>query len=324
MSDTLLSSSRADAVRVENLIFDYPGRRALSNLSFHISYGSITALVGPNGAGKTTLLRCLAALDLPFSGKVSILGIETNTDPRAVHRRLGYLADIFGLYEGLTVRQCLIHAASLRNLPSPEIPACVTQAAAKLAIDDRLSAIAGTLSRGLRQRLAIAQAIIHNPEILLLDEPASGLDPEARQDLSKLLRQLQASGMTLVVSSHILAELEDYSTDMLILDKGQIIDHTSMKDHAMTALSTRRLVLEVNGNIDGIAAKLTLRDEVSKINAIAEGIEFQFSGDITAQANLLKYLIVEGISVSALWERRASFQDTYVTRVRRERGKPSP
>ncbi len=315
-----ISSSSAAAITVEDIIFDYPGRRALAGVSFRIPRHSITALVGPNGAGKTTLLRCLAALDLPFSGRIKIWDVDTASAPREVHKRLGYLADTYGLFDGLTVRQSLIHAARLRALPQREIAARVQRAAARLGIADRLAAPANTLSRGLRQRLAIAQAIIHDPAVLLLDEPASGLDPEARQDLSALLRELQQGGMTIIVSSHILAELEDYSTEMLILDKGRVVDHTPIKGHSLTAPQTRRLVLELEGSSDGVAAKLALETEISKINGTGDGIEFQFSGDGVAQADLLKRLIMQGIAVRALWERRTSFQDTYVARVRRDRG----
>lgn len=307
------------AIAVENVTFDYPGRRALDGVSFNIPRHSITALVGPNGAGKTTLLRCLAALDLPFSGQIKILDVDTAVAPRTVHKHLGYLADTYGLYDGLTVQQSLNHAASLRALPHAEISARVIRAAQRLRITDRLTALAGTLSRGLRQRLAIAQAIIHDPAVLLLDEPASGLDPEARQDLSMLLRQLRQEGMTIIVSSHILAELEDYSSEMLILDQGRIVDHTPIKGHSITAPRTRRLVLELGGSSDGIAAKLALEAEVSKINATGDGIEFQFSGDGTAQVNLLKRLVMQGVAVRGLWERRTSFQETYVARVRQGR-----
>lgn len=312
-------SATAARLHIEALAVLRDGRRVLHDVSFSIGAGEALVLRGPNGAGKTTLLRCLAALDLPFSGQVKILDIDTTVAPRKVHKHLGYLADIYGLYDGLTVHQSLAHAASLRALPSAEIPARITRAAERLGIADRLPALASTLSRGLRQRLAIAQAIIHDPAILLLDEPASGLDPEARQDLSTLLRELRQGGMTIMVSSHILAELEDYSTEMLILDKGRIVDHTPIKGHSITAPRTRRLVLEIGGSSDGIAAKLALEAEVSKINATGDGVEFQFSGDEAAQVNLLKRLVTQGVPVRALWERRTSFQDTYVARVRRIR-----
>ena len=212
-------------IKVSNLNYEYPGKRALKDVSFSIPDASVTALVGPNGAGKTTLLRCLAALDEPFSGEINVAGIDVTREPRRVHQVLGYLSDFFGLYDDLTVRQCLSFAAWLHRLPEDTVEGCVRKTASLLELTNWLESKVKTLSRGWRQRLGIAQAIIHNPKLLLLDEPSAGLDPEARVSLSKLFRDLQREGMTLVVSSHILAELEDYCTDMLVLRDGEIAEH---------------------------------------------------------------------------------------------------
>ncbi|CAK0767957.1 hypothetical protein CCP3SC15_3770002 [Gammaproteobacteria bacterium] len=154
--------------------------RALDQVGFSVPQGSITALVGPNGAGKTTLLRCIAGLDLPLSGKIRVDGIDVLDEPRACHRRVGYLSDSFGLYDTLTVRQCLYYAAEANGVDSARLDEAVQDTAAKLGLTDRLRQRTSELSRGLRQRVAIAQAIIHRPGVVLLDEPAAGLDPEAR------------------------------------------------------------------------------------------------------------------------------------------------
>ncbi|MCK4509545.1 MAG: ABC transporter ATP-binding protein, partial [Desulfuromonadales bacterium] len=212
-------------IEVNDLVFEYPGTRALDGVSFRIEPGNITALVGPNGAGKTTLLRCMAALEVPLHGEVRIDGENIHEDPRSCHRKLGYLSDFFGLYDELTVRQCLLHAAASRGILAGEQLRVIEQAADRLGISDRLEMRAGALSRGLRQRLAIAQAVVHEPQILMLDEPASGLDPEARHSLAELFLTLRDQGMTLVVSSHILSELDEYSTDMLVLRDGRILSH---------------------------------------------------------------------------------------------------
>jgi ABC-2 type transport system ATP-binding protein len=207
---------------VKGVVFDYPASRALRGVSFEVTDGAVLALVGPNGAGKTTLLRCMAALDPPTSGTIGIAGLDVVESPRAVHRLLGFLPDFFGLYDELTVRQCLIYAARSREVSLAEAPAAAERAAARVKLTDRLESRAGQLSRGLRQRLAIAQTIVHAPRVLLLDEPAAGLDPEARRDLSELITRLAGDCMTIIVSSHILAELEDYSTRMLMLRDGMV------------------------------------------------------------------------------------------------------
>ena len=135
-------------IEVKDLVFDYPGTRALKGVSFQVEPGSITALVGPNGAGKTTLLRCMAALEVPLYGEVRINDENIHQDPRACHRKLGYLSDFFGLYDELTVRQCLLHAAASRGIPASEQGRVTEQAALRLGINDRLGIKAGALSRG--------------------------------------------------------------------------------------------------------------------------------------------------------------------------------
>lgn len=215
-------------VTVEGLVFDYPGKRALHGITLDVPRGAVLALVGPNGAGKSTLMRVIAGLDEPVEGQIHVAGISVLDEPRRAQRHLGYLSDFFGLYDELTVRQCLLHAASVRAVAPALRAAAVLRAAQRVGLADRLDVAAGGLSRGLRQRLAIAQAIVHDPEVLLLDEPAAGLDPEARAGLSALFRSLQAQGRTLVVSSHILAELEEYSSHMLALRDGRIVQFTGL------------------------------------------------------------------------------------------------
>jgi ABC-2 type transport system ATP-binding protein len=210
-------------IDAENVVYDYPSGRALRGVSFVARAGAVLALVGPNGAGKSTLMRCIAALDAPTQGAITVQGIDTQDDPRAIHASLGYLPDIYGLYDGLSVRQCLIYAARSRGVAAIEAPAAAQAAAARVGLSDRMASLAGHLSRGLRQRLGIAQSLVHRPRVLLLDEPASGLDPEARASLSELIRSLAGDGMTLIVSSHILSELEDYCSEMLMLREGEVV-----------------------------------------------------------------------------------------------------
>ena len=197
-----------EVIKVVDLNYEYPGLRALEDINFSIAPGSITALVGPNGAGKTTLMRCLAGLTKPLQGEISVYGVDVIKSPRESHLLMGYLADSFGVYNDLTVRQCLTYVAMAQRIEQESISKRVEQVARDLDLEHKLENQAQELSRGMRQRLAIAQAIIHEPKVLILDEPASGLDPEARFELAELFVRLRDAGMTLLVSSHILAELE--------------------------------------------------------------------------------------------------------------------
>src|ERR1700748_3286321 len=171
-------------IEVDNLVYEYPNARALKGVSLVVPDQTITALVGPNGAGKTTLLRCLAALEDPYSGKVIIDGMDTTHAPREIHARMGYLPDFYGLYDDLSVRRCLTYAARSHSIAQGATAEAVAKAAQRVGLSDRLESKAGELSRGLRQRLAIGQSIVHEPKVLLLDAPAAGLDPQARRELS--------------------------------------------------------------------------------------------------------------------------------------------
>jgi ABC-2 type transport system ATP-binding protein len=241
-------------IDIRDLVYEYPSVRALKGVSLHVAPQTITALVGPNGAGKTTLLRCLAALEPPYSGSVTIDGLDTRTAPREIHARLGYLPDFYGLYDALNVRRVLNYAARSRGIAPALVASAVEKAVERVGLMDRLEAKAGELSRGLRQRLAIAQAIVHEPRVLLLDEPAAGLDPQARRDLSALLLTLKDGGMTLVVSSHILAELEDYCTEMIIIEDGLVVGGQAVK---VRDVERPRYMLEI------ATARSDLRDFLS-------------------------------------------------------------
>ena len=301
-------------VTVRDLVFDYPGHRALDGVSFAIEPGTITALVGPNGAGKTTLLRCAAALDTPTAGRVVIAGIDVHDEPRASHRHLGYLADFFGLYDELSVERCLLHHAASQNVPAAARGEAVRRAAERLSIADRLDQKAGSLSRGQRQRLAIAQAIIHEPKLVMLDEPAAGLDPEARANLSALLLGLRDGGLTIVVSSHILAELEDYSSHMLILRDGRVVEHRPIGASAAGARAELVVMLAApDARLGGLLAAMA---GVEDLRLTDEGARFGFTGDLDRRSQLLRRLVEAGLPVAGLSAEKTSLQDAYLAQMR--------
>lgn len=307
-------------IEAENLVFDYPNLRALRGVSFSVAAGSITALVGPNGAGKTTLLRCLAGLETPVLGRVVVDGLDVHEHPRDCHRRMGYLSDFFGLYDALTVEQCLRYRAGAQGLPPARHAALIEKAAVRTGLSDRLGQKAGELSRGLRQRLAIAQAILHEPAIVLLDEPASGLDPDARLQLSDLLRALRGEGMTLVVSSHILAELEDYSTHMLLLRDGLLVEHHAVGEEGDAAQAVLlEIVLAVPN--PALSAFLEAAPDCSLVSADEAAAKVNFSGDAAGRADLLKQLIQAGLAVSSFSVRKMDLQDVYLARSREAAGR---
>lgn len=303
-------------ISVENLAFDYPGKRVLKNLSFHIPPNQITALVGPNGAGKTTLMRCLAALQRPHEGKITIGGIDILEHPREHHLRLGYLSDFYGMFDQLTVWQSLLYAGASRGLDGDELAQRAETVAHELDLMDFLLNKCKQLSRGQRQRTGIAQAIINKPSFLLLDEPASGLDPEARIALSELLIRLRTEqGMSILVSSHILSELEDYSTEMLVMHAGEIVEHVTMIVDK-EADPSRRLLVRLAYTVEGIEDWLVTLPGIDRVVAVGEEVQLSFTGDRIEQAGFLKAMVVEGAPVISLEEVKQDMQAEYLKTVK--------
>lgn len=303
-------------IQVHQLNYEYPDKRALENVSFHIAEGSITALVGPNGAGKTTLLRALAALSKPVSGTVFIDGKSAIDEPREVHLRVGYLSDFFGLYDQLTVEQSLAFTAYSRLTGSADYDAAIERAIERSGIGSFRDKKISALSRGMRQRVGIAQAIIHQPKVLLLDEPASGLDPEARHALSALLLELRQSGMTIIVSSHILAELEDYSTDMLVIQDGKVIEHRALNNNVLNiATPLKNIVLRLEHPVENLVVQLEGIAGVSNLLQQQNTLTFQLAEDVMTKHQLLKKLISLNIPVSEFTEHKANLQEEYIKTV---------
>jgi ABC-2 type transport system ATP-binding protein len=300
---------------VRQVIYDYPGHRALDGVGFDLPAASITALVGPNGAGKTTLLRVMAALEEPMYGSVVIDDLDIWTAPRQAHRFMGYLPDHFGLYRELSAWQCLCHAAHAHGMDGDMAEAMALWAAKQVGLLPQLEILAGALSRGQRQRLALAQAIVHRPKVLLLDEPASGLDPEARADMSRLMKSLAAEGMTLVISSHILAELDDYCTAMLALEQGKLRAYQQLDalEERQTRLLRLRFSALPDDADDAFSGWLAARGwRVVETDRQAAALLLEGAADADAQKRLLRELVTTGHDVLEFAEHARNLQDAYL------------
>lgn len=302
-------------INVQNLTFDYPDKRALHDVSCTIRKGAITALVGPNGAGKTTLMRCISGLEEVLQGDITVGDHNIRQAPREIHRILSYLPDNFGIFEDLTVWQCLLYGAWSRDIAQGEAPRVAEKIIEMLHLGPFRDKKASELSRGWRQRLGIGLAIIHEPAVLMLDEPAAGLDPEARAELSALLKLLQVRGTTIVVSSHILAELEEYCTDMLIIQNGRLVEHADLND--LTKAQTLDLHVRALNWSDAYKDQLKLAAGVSQMQKEEMGIvSCQFTGTETDAAALLRRLVESGLQVSTFTAAQQSMQDLYLKSTR--------
>jgi ABC-2 type transport system ATP-binding protein len=210
----------APAIRVRHLSHRYGAREVLRDVSFDVAHGEIFGFIGPNGAGKTTTIRVMATLLEPATGRVEIDGYDVSIDPDRVRRAIGYMPDHAGVYERITVREFLEFFADSYQIPDPGVVDVVLELTDLKKLDGRLVV---ELSKGMKQRLQVARILLHDPKVLILDEPASDLDPRARIELRDLLLELRELGKTIFLSSHILTELSDVCTSVGILERGQLV-----------------------------------------------------------------------------------------------------
>ena len=207
--------------------------RAVWRTSMTVPAGSVTGLVGPNGAGKTTLLLMLAALLAPDDGTIRVAGLDPLTQPRQVHQAVGWMPDAFGTWDSLTCTEILTTFATAQGLDRAAGRRNADEMLAAVHLDEMARTPARVLSRGQKQRLGLARALVHRPQVLLLDEPAAGMDPRSRADLRVLLRELAASGVTVLVSSHILPELEQMVDGVVFMARGQVVRPDGAADGAV-------------------------------------------------------------------------------------------
>ena len=213
----------AVAVRAQQLTKRYGNLLAVNQLDLIVPRGSIFGLIGPNGAGKSTTFAMMATLLRPTSGRITVMGADPSHKPRTVRRRMGYMPDSLGVYDNLRVDEYIEFFAASYGIHRGEWPTLIDGLLELVDLSVKRTAMVNSLSRGMKQRLSLARALVHDPELLILDEPASGLDPRARVELRELLKTLNGMGKTIVISSHILAELEEMCTDIAILEAGKLL-----------------------------------------------------------------------------------------------------
>lgn len=229
------------AIEIEGMSKSYGRTMAVRNLSMHVPRGSVYGFVGPNGAGKTTTIRTLATLQRPDRGTVHVAGIDVRADPGAVRDRVGYMPDFFGVYESLTVGEYLDFYGASHRIPASQRRRLSDELLELVDLADKRKEPVEYLSRGMKQRLGLARCLVHDPQVLLLDEPASGMDPRARIELREILRELGRLNKTILISSHILPELAEMCTHIGIIRGGELLAEGSVESVVRTLSAGSRL-----------------------------------------------------------------------------------
>ena len=285
-------------LQINHLYKSYGKFQAVSNLTLHIPKGDLFGFVGPNGAGKTTTIRMVCGLMLPNSGDIFINGIDAMAHQKEIKKQIGYVPDFFGVYDNLKVREYMDFYGSMYRMNSREIQRISDDLLELVNLSDKKEVFVDTLSRGMKQRLCVARALIHNPALLVLDEPNSGLDPRARVEMKELLQNLRSMGKTIVISSHILSELSEMCNSIGIMNHGSLVAAGRIEDVMEGVFGNNQLVITLD---EGRETAIRIVNEYTKVEVDSVGEhEIRLSHNMTKTeiAQMVGAMIAGGVVVT--------------------------
>ena len=308
----------SELITVDSLTKHYKSRAALNDISFDIQEGAIFGFIGPNGAGKTTTIKILTTLLQPTNGTVIVDGHDVRRDRLNVRRKIGYVPDFFGLYDEMTVWEYLDFFAGCYTIPPGHRADLLDDLLTLVDLGHRRDDFVEGLSRGMKQRLGLARALLHDPKVLVLDEPASGLDPRARVEFRALLKELRNMGKTIFFSSHILADVDELCTEVGIIEAGNIVALGNVKALRAQLQPQRNIYLTVIGDqADAVKFSLSNVSEVADLNAHQnnEGdweFELKFNGDKMGVSALIARLVQANIPLLSFREETETLEDVFM------------
>jgi len=305
-------------IQFESLRREYGNLVAVRDLNVSIPEKELYGLIGPNGSGKTTIIRMACGLLTPTEGRVTVFGVDVHQDPELAQSYIGYLSDFFSVYDDLKVWEYLDYFGRAYKMPAEKLFPRIDEVIQQAGLEVKRDSLIRGLSRGMKQRLGIARAIIHEPKVLLLDEPASGLDPKARAELRTLLLALRDEGTTVLISSHILPDLEGLCTSIGVMEKGQMV--RSGKIEEISSQESQHYSVVRLSWVGEAPVEQVLRS-IGKISEVtirgSEGI-FRFAGTDDELSVLLQQLIAQGIRVVSFGEVKQTIEDLYLKLSRNE------
>ena len=290
----------------------YGDLRALDDISMTIETGDIYGFIGPNGAGKSTTIKILAGLIKPTAGTATINGLDVVKSRAEVMKIVGYMPDVYGLYEDMTVEEYLRFFCNANFIDKRKIKGIIDDVLNLTDLEVKRETLIETLSRGMRQRVCMSRALLHDPKILLLDEPASGIDPKLRIEFRELIKALSDMGKTIFISSHILTELSAVCNKVGMIEKGRLLTSGLMADIKKAIKPRKRINVRVIECHDGVCKVLDAHESVFDLKSDKDSIKFQFSGEDDELHALLNKMISEDLKIVSFSEEVISLEDIFM------------
>lgn len=299
-------------LKIEHLNKQFGNFQAVDDLNLHIEKGELFGFVGHNGAGKTTTMKITAGLLDATSGSITIDGVNAFKERKKIKRKIGYMPDFFGVYDNLKALEYMEFYASMYGIVGKQARTTCLNLMELVNLSDKTNAYVDSLSRGMKQRLCLARSLVHNPELLLLDEPASGLDPRARFEMKEILKNLSSMGKTIIISSHILPELADMCTTIGIMQKGRLIMHGTVDDIQLKAMHAKPLHVRVLENQE-LAVQLLKEDPHTRRVSVREDcLVADYTGDDMDTVKLLKRLTDQDIPVESFFKEKGNLESLFL------------
>ncbi len=301
-------------IEIRDLTKRYGSFTALDHLNLSLEEGVVFGFVGANGAGKSTTFSILATLLSPTSGDALINGKSVIKEPKEVRKQIGYMPDFFGVYDQLKVDEYLDFYGASYGIGADERKVLIPQLLELVNLTNKRFEYVDLLSRGMKQRLCLARALIHDPKVLILDEPASGLDPRARVEMRDILRNLKSMGKTILISSHILPELAEMCDEIGVIDNGKLIAHGNVASIQAQLQGEKRIVVKVTDRLNEVRAFLEEDPLISSIDVMDNRLEiaFNYRGTDADQVALLKKAILANLPIYALSEEEKDLEDVFM------------
>ncbi len=307
-------------LQINHLYKNYGKFPAVTDLNLHIPQGDLFGFVGPNGAGKTTTIRMVCGLMLPTAGSITINGMDALTNLREVKKQIGYVPDFFGVYDNLKVKEYMDFYGSMYRMNSFEVEKIMDDLLELVNLSDKKEVYVDTLSRGMKQRLCVARCLIHNPALMVLDEPNSGLDPRARVEMKELLQNLRSMGKTIIISSHILSELSEMCNSIGIMNHGKLVTAGKIEDVMGSVFGNNRMVINVSTDME-MAERMVKEQAGIRVESVGEK-EIKIMHSLTEQeiSHLIARMINAGVIVTGFHQQEGSLETLFMQLTGGENG----